>query len=269
MSTQKPQRAVPSDIYTEDYFLSPACEGFEAFADGRLSPIKQKELDLLDAHPGQRVLDLGCGRGEVVAALRGQGIDAVAVDYAAAAVRLAATRLAGEAVVVRADGTALPFRSGSFDRVLMGDVIEHLPWNLGVAALREVGRVLAPGGRALIHTSPNRWFVTYLLPVTKVALRWLGKSELVARFDDYESRRGDMHPNELSPVGLQRLVRDAGLTARTWVDPDVLRSGASDWTRDLSTSRATTLISRLAGSYPLRTVIGNDLYALIEAVPSR
>lgn len=263
-SRRSKQAPVPSAVYTEQYFLSPACEGFEAFNEGGLSHIKQHELELLGARPGDRVLDLGCGRGEVVAELRRQGIDAVALDYAEAAVVLAGRRLGAHAPVVRADGTRLPFRDASFDRILMGDVIEHLPWGFGVATLREVGRVLKVGGRALVHTAPNRWFVTYLLPIAKVALRATGKQALADRFTEYELRRGDMHPNELSPLGLRQLVREAGLVGRTWVDPDVLRSGASDWTEDLSASRGATLAGRVAGFWPVRQLVGNDLYALIR-----
>ncbi|MGH9300898.1 MAG: class I SAM-dependent methyltransferase [Acidimicrobiales bacterium] len=263
---------VPSEVYTEDYFLSDACEGYGSFSEGRISAIKHKELDLLDAKPGQRVLDLGCGRGEVLAELAGRGVRVVGIDYAAAAVRLARTRtegVAGVGGILRGDATALPFRPACFDRVLMGDVIEHLPWDMGVGALKEVGRVLAGDGLALVHTSPNRWFSMGLMPMARVVLRLAGKKALADRIGDYQSRRGEMHPNELSPIGLRRLIRQAGLSGSVWVDPDVLRSGASDWTEDLTSSSVARLAGRVGGVRPLRYLIGNDLYARLESAPGR
>ena len=134
---------------------------------------------------------------------------------------------------------------------------------MGVQALREVGRVLAPGGLALVHTAPNRWFSEGLFPLAKIGLRAVGRRSLVERMEDYESRRAHVHPNELSPLGLRRLMREAGLPARVWVDPDVLRSGASDWTADLSTSKFMRAGGRVAGAWPFRLVLGNDLYARV------
>ena len=50
----------------------------------------------------------------------------------------------------RADATRVPFRSASFDVVLVNDIIEHLAEDLGRAMMQEVHRVLRPGGRLAI-----------------------------------------------------------------------------------------------------------------------
>ena len=100
--------------------------------------------------------------------------------------------------VARADSVALPFADGSFDCALMGDVIEHLPWEVAVDALRDVRRVLRPGGVLLVHTSPNKWFATVVMPVARRALPLLGRRELASRIAVYEERKKVMHPNELS-----------------------------------------------------------------------
>ena len=70
---------VPSSVYDRDYFLSEMCEGLSDYLAGGVSAIKQRELDLLGVESCQRVLDLGCGRGEVVADL-GQDGGADAAD---------------------------------------------------------------------------------------------------------------------------------------------------------------------------------------------
>src|SRR5688500_20400679 len=65
---------LPSEIYDRDYFLSDRCEGYDRFAEDRgLSPLKRKELELLDVRSGQSVLDAGCGRGEVLLACAERG----------------------------------------------------------------------------------------------------------------------------------------------------------------------------------------------------
>src|SRR5690606_31237408 len=70
---------------------------------------------------------------------------------------LALTRRRGVRDLVRTDALALPFRSGSVDLVLTLDVIEHLDDDVG--ALREVRRVLVPGGHVLAHVPgfPALW----------------------------------------------------------------------------------------------------------------
>jgi ubiquinone/menaquinone biosynthesis C-methylase UbiE len=260
------RRELPqSSIYTDDYFLSGACEGLSEYLAGQLSVVKQHEFDHLGVRPGERVLDLGCGRGESSAEILRRQATPISLDYAAAAVRLTLEHLNHLSVVVQADATQLPFANDSFDRVLMGDVIEHLPWALGVAALREVERVLISGGQAIVHTSPNIWFIIVVMRPLRLVLKLVGRSEVISRFDEYDRLRYDMHPNELSPRTLRALLREAGVHAETWVDRDVLRSGASEWTEKLGKYTVVRVVGRIAGMRPFRLLFGNDLYARITA----
>jgi SAM-dependent methyltransferase len=88
-----------------------------------------------------RVLDLGCGDGafgaRVAPAARRYG-----VDTSPDRLRLAAGT---GALVVRADAAALPYPAASLDAVIANSTLEHLPDP--AAAVREVARVLRPGGR--------------------------------------------------------------------------------------------------------------------------
>jgi ubiquinone/menaquinone biosynthesis C-methylase UbiE len=257
-------RTLPSSsVYTQEYFLSGACEGLNEYLAGGLSQVKQHEFAYLGVQPGELVLDLGCGRGESSAEILRRGATPIAIDYAAAAVALTHRHLDGRPLVLQADAARLPFRSASFDRVLMGDVIEHLPWDTGVAALREVQRVLVPGGQAVVHTSPNVWFITLFMRPMRLVLKVLRHHEALGRFDEYERLREAMHPNELNPRTMRRLMRAAGVRAETWVDKDVLRSGSSEWTAGLAQSRAIRLLTKVAAVWPFRLVLGNDLYARI------
>jgi ubiquinone/menaquinone biosynthesis C-methylase UbiE len=265
-SRKRKSRALPSSsIYTGEYFLSGACEGLDEYLAGHLSMVKQHEFDYLGIQPGERVLDLGCGRGESSAEILRRDAWPIAIDYAAAAVSLTHQHLDGRSVVVRADATRLPFAAASFDRVLMGDVIEHLPWAHGIAALQEIERVLVSGGQAIIHTSPNIWFIRVVMWPLRLVLRVLGRQEVLFRFDEYDRLRQAMHPNELSPRTIVRLMREAGVQAETWVDGDVLRSGASEWTQQLGRSKVVRVLGRIASCWPLRLLLGNDLFARVTA----
>lgn len=256
---------VPSEVYTEGYLLSEACEGYAAYQRGDVSMLKRRAVDLLGLAPGMRVLDLGCGRGEIVAELGRRDARAVGVDYAATAVNLTA-RSAPTCGVVRADAVALPFRDGSFDRVLFGDVIEHLPWRYAIVALQEVARVLSPDGFAVIHTAPNRWFVSLVLPFVRRIVAGGRPPTLAERVRVYDLWRSIVHPNELSPRSLRRLVAEAGLIGETWVDRDVLRLGSrSAWTSSLGRGRGVKLLARIGGAWPVRLVAGNDLYARVRS----
>lgn len=110
----------------------------------------------LGVEPTTRVLDLGCGFGRHAFAAARAGGKVVAVDAAAAEVRdVRATFVAmvdaGEldagtchAGAVQGDALRLPFASGSFDRVIASEVLEHIPED-GLA-VAELARVLRPGG---------------------------------------------------------------------------------------------------------------------------
>jgi SAM-dependent methyltransferase len=118
-------------------------------------------LDLLEARPGERLLDLASGEAGVLEAARGRGLEAVALDLSILALRRARDRAPG-AVVLAGDGERLPFADGAFERVLCFGSLEH--FDDPAAGAREVARVLAPAGRALVQL-PNtfglRWNVAH------------------------------------------------------------------------------------------------------------
>jgi SAM-dependent methyltransferase len=102
-------------------------------------------LDALDLGPGLSLLDLGCGPGVLLRALAActAGVKAAGLD--AGMERLLQARAAPTtAPLLCSDALRLPFRDAVFDRVLAAEVLEHLPDD--AAALRELHRVLVPGG---------------------------------------------------------------------------------------------------------------------------
>jgi ubiquinone/menaquinone biosynthesis C-methylase UbiE len=100
---------------------------------------------------GLRVLEIGCGCGSEAARFARAGAHYTAVDLTNAAVsitrrRFQLTKLDGR--FVQGDAENLPFADGSFDLVYSHGVLHHTPDT--PRTIREVHRVLAPGGRAVI-----------------------------------------------------------------------------------------------------------------------
>jgi SAM-dependent methyltransferase len=108
----------------------------------------RRALLLAEARPGERVLDLGCGAGRFVAALRDAGADPVGVEIAEGALARAREVAPGADLrLLEADGS-IPLAHGSVDLVWCSEVLEHVAD--GAHLLQEARRVLRPGGRLLV-----------------------------------------------------------------------------------------------------------------------
>ena len=114
------------------------------------APWMAEELDYAGSR-GQRVLDVGNGQGIDLARYAEAGAIATGIDLTPRHVELANAHLAAlglEGESIRGDGERLPFDDASFDRVSSNGVLHHTPDM--AAALREINRVLVPGGSATI-----------------------------------------------------------------------------------------------------------------------
>jgi SAM-dependent methyltransferase len=109
---------------------------------------RRRALLLREVRPEERVLDLGCGAGRFVAALRDAGADAVGVELAEAALERAKRNVPGADLRLVAPDGSLPLGHGTVDVVWCSEVLEHVPDT--IAFLTEVRRVLRPGGRLLV-----------------------------------------------------------------------------------------------------------------------
>jgi SAM-dependent methyltransferase len=123
------------------------------------------DIDRLGLTPGDTALDLGCGQGRHAFELYRRGCRVTAVDLNADDVREVGGMFAamaevgeagegGEAVALRADARKLPFGDGTFDAVVVSEVLEHIPDDRAVIA--EATRVLKKDG-VLAVTVPRWW----------------------------------------------------------------------------------------------------------------
>jgi SAM-dependent methyltransferase len=172
---------------------------------------RRRALLLAEARPGERVLDLGCGAGRFVAALRDAGADPVGVELAEAALERARRTAPGADLrLVEPDGS-LPVEHASVDLVWCSEVLEHVADT--AHALLEVRRVLRPGGRLLV-TVPFHGRVKGAL----IAL---------ARFDAHFDPLGQ-HVRFYTAGSLKATLERSGFASvqvQPWGGPPLLRTG--------------------------------------------
>jgi SAM-dependent methyltransferase len=188
----------------------------DAWADAPADPEpwaweRRRALLLAEARPGERVLDLGCGAGRFVAALRAAGADPVGVEVAEGALERA-RRVAPGADLrrVEPDGS-LPLAHGSVDLVWCSEVLEHVA-DTGHLLL-EARRVLRPGGRLLVTVPFHGRVQAALIALT--------------RFEAHFDPLGE-HLRFYTARSLRRTLDHAGFGAvrvRPWGGPPLLRTG--------------------------------------------
>ncbi len=173
--------------------------------------------------PGDRALDVACGTGRLTEALAGavrpRG-EAVGVDVSRGMLRRASARAAradhrdGIPAFREADALALPFDDGSFDAATIGFGLRNLPDY--AAGLREMARVVRPGGRVVIleiaipeRGIPRVLFETWFRRIVPVLGRVAGRSSAYR----YLPRSLLAYP---PPAAVAALMEGVGLERIRW-----------------------------------------------------
>jgi SAM-dependent methyltransferase len=121
----------------------------------QLLGVRRLHADLLaraDLRAGQQVLEIGCGTGNLLllAARRAPGVQLVGLDPDPTMLRRAAGKALRAGLRIQLDlgyASELPYADASVDRVLSALMFHHVDAEDQQAALREVARVLRPGGQ--------------------------------------------------------------------------------------------------------------------------
>jgi SAM-dependent methyltransferase len=146
---------------------------------GRRTVLSRALADLELPRPA-RILDAGCGSGRNMVELAHAG-PVTGIELSKTSVSLARARQVGE--VIEGSVLDMPFEPDSFDLAVSLDVIEHLQEDLD--ALRELRRVVAPGGALLVTVPAYEWL-------------WSGHDEI------------NHHHRRYTRRSLQRVAEEAG-----------------------------------------------------------
>jgi 2-polyprenyl-3-methyl-5-hydroxy-6-metoxy-1,4-benzoquinol methylase len=154
---------------------------------------------------GSRLLEIGCGAGNLLLQATVRGSHPMALDLSMQALTFVRSRLTdaksgeeapGDFACVQAIGESLPLAEASFDCVLLSEVIEHL--ETPQISIREAARVLRPGGQLLITTPNYRSF-------------WPLMEWTIDRLNMAPKMAGEQHISRFHLFSLKKMLIDSGL----------------------------------------------------------
>lgn len=238
------KEVVDPALYSKDYFLTDN-EGWREYANGLDSAIHPKyarALELAAVSDKDIVLDVGCGRGELVYYCAARGARALGIDYSPAAVEIARETISRLSPELRrnasadvGDPSSYPFRD-RYTIVFMIETVEHMhDWQLE-EAFDNIYRIIADAGR-LITITPNYYYERYLSPIKRLVnvpinlvklpfrlfkpkyrkggLGGLLHKTLHIRVDRGELNRA-MHVNVMTPARMRKLLHR--FEAKVWCE---------------------------------------------------
>ena len=259
-----------SQIYTREYYFE-ICGGHKEFEDDGIAQRLLKAIDYARIEPGIRVLDIGCGRGELARDCFGQGCEVWAIDYSLDALNQAKQRIMHPGKTSHSDwlylyqmnSTSLTLPDDTFNRVFMIDIVEQLYLRELNTTIREAKRGLRPGERLVIHTETNIWLIEQIYFPTGNFIGW------------------ERHPSRINGqnyCGLLEVLAQVGESVEVKIEkvPGFFRLGpGSEGKRRrnldaLAKLQNVVFDSRLASwliqSTPLSCLFGTDLWGIADAL---
>ncbi|MEB3165488.1 MAG: class I SAM-dependent methyltransferase [Cyanobacteriota bacterium] len=192
------------DHYSESYGTHMAAslriggEESDYYIRYKILDAKRYAAPSLDANtaPPLQILDFGAGTGTAIPHWCSIFADAklTCCDVSERSLELARSRHGGDITYAHTSETDLPFQTGSFDLVYAACVFHHIPENQHLLVMRELWRVLKPGGALMIYEHNP------LNPLTQAVVR---------------SCPFDEDAVLIWPSVMMKLLRDSGFSERT------------------------------------------------------
>lgn len=207
-----------------------------------------------------RILDLGCGRGQLLSLLaREPGLDVTGLDFSEAAVAASQQLVDPHRVHCGSATDRSNFEQDSFDLICIMDVVEHLPPADLLQALENIRFWLKPGGHLVVHTfptlGPHRIFQTLL--------------KLTGQRDNL-NLLNQIHCNVQTRNSLRQVLEQAGLVPESlWLANDfTLTSSSYQRLKDGPLKKALGFLLDVVLDSPLVTRVLGALGLLEYARPS-
>ncbi|MCK4835111.1 MAG: class I SAM-dependent methyltransferase [Candidatus Aminicenantes bacterium] len=284
MIKQKQKKEIsgyPHFIYDRTYYLSD-CDGYIQFNNSKgkiLGKRLKKIFALAHIERGMKVLDIGCGRGELVLNSALFKAHAWGVDSSTHAIDICKNTLdfwendypwiKKYGQFLNLDAGYLDFDDDFFDVIILSDIVEHLDKHHLKIILKQIKRVLKNTGRVIIHTSPNRYYLPFsgvlFFLISNILVTFKLPSQSPCKTMPLNLRkclpRGlakDVHINEQSSFGLRRILRKTGLKVeKIWfeLNPHYIDMLFPD-------KRGFKIINTLKTIIPLKHLFYADLYCI-------
>lgn len=205
--------------YSQSYYLSD-CGGYQTFVktNGKQLDLRLISVFLL-ANPQKdlRILDIGCGRGELSYALAKAGATVTGIDYSSEAISIAKSTFSHDSSLnleyICDDVLNYPF-SSKFDRIILSDVVEHIEEPALQILLIRCRELLSVDGFLIIHTAPNRLYYDMIYAEKRrqvISLGcWIPKNPRTY-YEDI------MHINEKTPDSLSNTLSPVFPHYHVWV----------------------------------------------------
>lgn len=262
-----------SKLYSKEYFFN--SEGIDYFKRGLLSPKFERAVCLAKLRSGMRILDIGCGRGDIIIACAKKDVFSYGIDYSQSAIDIA--KIAKQSLpnhhasyfsVQQASANALPFTENSFDKIFFMDVAEHLSPDDLLSCLRECRRILKNNGELIMHTSPNRWYNDFGYPlweqpINKI-LNNIFKQNLLTRKIRNETDL-KVHINEQTIYSLKLYLTKAGFRPKVWLGDEYVKPVKKNSSKEQTLEFARQIICHfypLSLVFPLKLLFSNNIWAV-------
>jgi ubiquinone/menaquinone biosynthesis C-methylase UbiE len=162
----------------------------------------------------KELLDVGCGTAPIAENIMAMGSRYTGTDFSAQMIEVANQKLAGavrsgKAILQVGDVRKLEFPNGAFDALTAMGVVEYLQAQDISQVLREMERVLSPGGVAVI-TIPKRWHWGSMITLIRLAFHYL-KTKARAALGNKSGQEQGWERIYLTPGDLDRACERAGL----------------------------------------------------------